>query len=104
MGSMYAAGFAEAVKEGSASLEQAITAQLRGNFYPPLPVAYVKPVIEAIGKCNEYEFEAEIVLPEDLNPLPRASYENADGKIVIAAGKLVEITRTEFFLDTDDDY
>lgn len=103
MGSMYAAGLAEAVQEGYSSLEQALKIHLTGNFYPPLPSGYAAPVLKAIEACIEHDFDARIDLPSDLNPLPRVAQEDDKG-VYVTAGELIRVTRTEAFLPESEDY
>jgi hypothetical protein len=98
---MYAAGLAEAVHDGTANLRQALAAQLQGNFFPPLPLAYIDPIIEALTACNEGDWERAIILSDDLNPLPRVAEINEEGQITIKAGNLVDITRTGAFIEID---
>ena len=66
-------------------LKQALSYHLQGNFYPPLPQAYVEPALEAIKWVREGEFGVVIYLPSDLNPMPRAAKKHEDQWYVFSA-------------------
>jgi hypothetical protein len=103
MGANYAAGLAEAVEDGLTNLRPAIAAHLAGNFYPPLPLDYVEPVVEAIDRAIDEDFDRMIRLPGDINPVPRTA-EAVDellGGWEIRAGELLEITKCWAFVPTD---
>lgn len=108
MGNTQADGFAEAVREGYASLRQAIAANLTSNHYPPLPTTYVSPIIEAIYAV-ENPFETgggyeEIGLPADIMPRPRLAWWEDDAECwIIRAGDLLDITHSWCFVESDDD-
>lgn len=97
MGYTYAAGLADAVTDGYASLNQALSIHLSGNFYPPLPTDYVEPIIEALTAVAGGDPENGIALPEGIQPVPRLAWED-NGTIYVSAIDLVEITRAEPYL------
>lgn len=104
MGTMYAAGLVEAVTDGMTSLEQALAIQFQSNFYPPLPIGYVAPTIEALDAINAGEPKKLIQLPDGIVPIPRYVVTDENGMFV-NADYLIQITRTEGFLsDNDTDY
>ena len=47
-------------------LEMGIAAHLRGNLYPPVPLAMVQPCIDAIDAYWESDYNREIPLPADI--------------------------------------
>lgn len=94
MGNLQASAYAEAVADGMVPLEIALTAHLTSNFYPPLPTAYVEPILAAITAVDADEPDTRIEIDPEINPQPRMV--GADGRI--SAGDLVEITHTEAFL------
>ena len=102
MGSTQAHGYADAVNDGLVSLRHAIAANLTGNHYPPLPVAYVEPVLAAIDAVNDGAWQTQVVIPAGTNPLPRQGRTLADGSHTIAAGDLVEITHSWAFVNEED--
>lgn len=67
------------------TLEQAVSYHLQGNFYPPLPQAYVPLALEAIKWVHEGEFGVVINLPSDLNPMPRTAKQHGDEWYVFAS-------------------
>lgn len=65
MGSMQSEGYAEAVQDGLASLEMALTMHLRSNHYPPVPTSMIPVCMEAIDIYNNGKpLETLIDLPE----------------------------------------
>jgi len=102
MGANYAAGLAEAVTDGLASLESGIAAHLAGNMFPALPLGYVQPIIDALLALAEGEPERLIGLPGDLSPLPVDAEVDDSNEFfpgyVVRADVLIDITRTEPFL------
>jgi hypothetical protein len=97
MGANQAAGYADAVQWG-APLEAALAAHLTSNFYPPLPVGYVGPVLEAIDAMNAGDTETPILLPNALLAVPRDAVGVPDGWL-ITAEDLVRVTHTQVFCD-----
>lgn len=84
--------------------EQSMGAYLAGRFYPPLPLDYVKPAIEAKELCEAGEWDVEIVLPEGINPMPRlALWHNNPERWVITAGNLVNALRIPIYTLDDDE-
>lgn len=67
------------------NLDQALSYHLQGNFFPPLPQAYIEPAKEAIEFVRQGEFEVIIFLPENLNPLPRNAKKHNDQWYVTAS-------------------
>jgi hypothetical protein len=104
MGSASADGYAEAVREGYASLRGAIAANLTSNHYPPLPVAYVEPIILAIDAVTGGSRDTLIVLPEGLNPLPREAHWSDEAEaVVVNCAYLLDITHSWGFAYPDDE-
>lgn len=66
MGSTQAAGYAEAVEEGIASLDMALTAHLGSNHYPPVHPVFVPVAKEAIELANDGNWAAELTLPNGI--------------------------------------
>lgn len=100
MGSTQALGYAEAVADGLIRLEGALAAHLQYNFFPALPVEYVKPLAEALEAVAADEPGCEVALPEGLNPLPRQAYFSEDeGCVVVSAIDLVRACQAWPFLD-----
>lgn len=63
MGSMVAAGYAEAVASGITTLESAVAGHLLGNFYPPHPRFMIPVAIRAINKVNSGD-TSRVRMPE----------------------------------------
>ena len=103
----YAEGVADAPPEDrDRALRIALHAHLTGNFYPPLPAAYVPLVTEAVRNCAEGDYSALIALPDDLDPKPRLAVYGDGDDLHVESGVLVDICRAEPFIDaylrTDD--
>lgn len=64
MGSIGAAGMAEAVDDGLASLTQALIWHLQSNHYPPHPAFMVPVCLEAIEAAQDEEWDRSIDLPD----------------------------------------
>lgn len=82
MGAITARGYAEAVDEGLASLEIAISLHLRTNHFPPVPASMVGPCIEAIEAIEADDTSRLISLPEGVTWRGKAyapAYAMADG-------------------------
>jgi len=110
MGMINTIGFAESVAEAEdkgKALRSALYAHLTGNFYPPLPAAYVPLLDEAIRNCAEGEYRALVTIPDDLDPKPRAAAYDGFGALCVESGVLVDICRAEPFINAylyaDDD-
>lgn len=99
MGNLVAAGYAEAVADGDVDLAPAVSANLRGNHFPPLPHEYVPLTVEAIKACADDDYEALVTIPADLDPKPRAAFWDEDTEtLVVHAHTLVEITHSWAFV------
>ena len=100
MGNMQADDYANGVKEGWASLRQAVAANLQSNHYPPIPLAYIGPVIRAI-KAIAYgygpEKEIDITAVKDTGMVPRLAREEGD-RLYISAVNLMQITNSWAFV------
>ena len=110
MGLITALGFAESVAEAEdkdKALRSALYAHLTGNFYPPLPAAYVPLLAQAIEHCAEGDYSALVALPDDLDPKPRKAVYGDGDDLYVEAGTLVDICRAEPFINAylyaDDD-
>jgi len=106
MGNMQADDYANGVKEGWASLRQAVAANLQSNHFPPIPLAYVGPVMEAIKMFAEFgpgdEDEIDITAVKDTGMVPRLAREDGD-RLYISAVNLLEITHSWGFVDDDEE-
>lgn len=89
MGSATTQGLADTVTEGIGSLDQAIAAHLQCNFYPPLPLCYVDPLIRAIHAAEEGDPYCGIILPNAL-ALPRTAEKDTDGTWWVSAQDLLD--------------
>lgn len=67
MGATQAQGMADAVSEGLATLEQALTYHLRSNHYPPIPFEMVPVAIAAIEAYNDGDYDRQITLPDGVS-------------------------------------
>ncbi len=110
MGLITTLGLAEIAKESAdpdRALRSALYAHLTGNFYPPLPAAYVPLLDEAIRNCAEGEYRALVTIPDDVDPKPRAAAYDGFGALCVESGVLVDICRAEPFINAylyaDDD-
>lgn len=103
MGNLNAAGFAEAVREGYGSLRTAVAANLRSNHFPPLPLDYVEPVVEAIEAAQD-GVDFVILLPGDINPVPRAAVRDSEeDPWQISSSTLLDITHSWAFVQADEE-
>ena len=107
MGNMQADDYANGVKEGWASLRQAVAANLQSNHFPPIPLAYVGPVIEAITAFRddpEYGLEVriDITAVKDTGMVPRLAREDGD-RLYITVANLLQITHSWAFVDGFDE-
>lgn len=106
MGHSTAEGFASAADDGLTSLRTAISLNLTTNHYPPIPSAYVGPVVAAVEAVNEDEPERAI----DITDVARESgmepslADKVDGRLVVAASTLLSITHSWPFVSEDDPY
>jgi hypothetical protein len=106
MGNMQSMALAEAVKDGTATLRQALVIQVQSNFYPPLPAEYVDLGMQALADPN-----AVIQIPNDLEPKPRAAWQepartwedSPDGSVWMVDGwTLINIMHLEPFMDEEE--
>ena len=67
---------------------------LRGNFYPPLPLDYAKPALEALEYCEQEDFDAVVVLPAEIVPYPKCATKTERGW-ELSAIELVRILRLD---------
>jgi hypothetical protein len=99
VGNMQSAALAGAVADGTASLRQALAIQVGSNFYPPLPVEYIELGMKALEEPNSF-----IRIPEDLNPKPRAAWEDVEEGWLIDGWTLINIMHLEpFMADYDEE-
>ena len=101
MGYMSTVGFAEAVEDGQATVEQAIYWHVRANFYPPLPEEYVQILSRVIRGINDHgdPVDGEVHLPGDLNPVPmQATWDESLSCWVLKAYDLRNATHAWPFL------
>ena len=84
-------------------LRTALIIHLRSNMYPPLPLDYVEPLIEAIEFCNNKEYRAYVALPKDIVPYPRlAEFHHVDDCFYIDAIDLISACRAEPFMEDEE--
>ena len=103
MGNMQADDYANGVKNGWASLRVAVAANLQSNHFPPIPLAYVGPVMDAVRMYAEFgpEGEIDITAVKDTGMVPRLAREDGD-RLYITAANLLEITNSWGFVDDDE--
>ena len=104
MGNMQADDYANGVKEGWASLRQAVAANLQSNHFPPIPLAYVGPVIKAIeAMADGYgpEGEIDITAVKDTGMVPRQARDDGD-RLYISVATLLAITHSWGFVVDDE--
>jgi hypothetical protein len=93
MGSVVAAGYAEAVASGISTLESAVTGHLLGNFLPPNPPEMVAPAVRAINKVNKGDTTRV--------RLPKGCEHRRYGKLV-PPDVLVSALKLDFFITNPD--
>lgn len=76
---------------------------LQTRFFPPLPATYAPIALAALRLCNLDDADATIILPHDLNPLPRTAGRTAEGIPTVIAGDLVGVLRLWDHVDTDEE-
>jgi hypothetical protein len=84
---------ADAVNDGSASLNMALAWHLQSNHYPPLPSALIETAKQAIEAGNDDDFDREIDLPDGIELGDRTS---------VPAGELIEAMHLDAFLISED--
>jgi hypothetical protein len=109
MGNMQADDYANGVREGWGSLQQAVAANLQSNHFPPIPLAYVDPVVNAIYMFAEFgpgdEDEIDITAVKDTGMVPRQAREEGDRpKLFISAADLLQITNSWSFIEPEDEF
>lgn len=67
---------------------------LSGNFYPPLPQAYVEPAVRAYELCAQGDHGETVVIPKDIDPVPAKATAHDDGWH-ITAGALADALRLD---------
>jgi hypothetical protein len=73
-----------------------IEGYLRTAFYPPLPVGYVDPAMDALYAADRGDYGDTVYLPATLDPVPRTAWrtgENEPAGYWITAGDLIEALR-----------
>lgn len=100
MGNMQADDYANGVKEGWASLRQAVAANLQSNHFPPIPLTYVDPVLDALKMYIEFgpEGEIDISAVKDTGTVPRLAREDGD-RMYITVANLLQITHSWGFVE-----
>jgi hypothetical protein len=76
------------------SREVQMEMHLRGNFYPPLPLDYAKPALEALAHYEAEDFDAVVVLPADIEPHPACATKTERGW-ELSASDLIRILRLD---------
>lgn len=74
--------------------EVSMAYHLRGNFYPPLPLDYTQPALEALAHCEAEDFDAVVVVPADVVPHPACATKTERGW-ELSASELVRILRLD---------
>lgn len=67
MGTTGAMGMADAVNDGLASLDTALSWHLQSNHYPPVPSAFIASCKAAIEAGQDEDYDREIALPKGCN-------------------------------------
>lgn len=74
------------------------------RFYPPLPAEYGVLAVAAVNMINNGMVDDVLILPEDLEPLPRAARLNDGGTLIeIDPMDLVRALKLWHMLDDDSD-
>lgn len=94
MGHATAAGFAEAVADGSIDLDAALHYHLTANHYPPIPGSMVPVARAAIDAFADDDLGCRIELPEGVT---------FRGARHATAHAVVEAMNLHAFLDLDED-
>lgn len=94
MGRMNAMGMAEAVRDGTTSLKDALTWHLMANHYPAVPVSMIPACIAAIDAVNVGDDERLIDLPEGCR---------YRGEPQAPASAIVEQHHLDSFLNMEDE-
>ena len=95
MGSLQAAAFAEAVKDGDTNLSAALLWHLTGNHYPPLPTSLVPVAKRVIEKASRCEWDSNVRLPAGI------TYK---GKSLAPVGECVQAWHLDAFILSAEDY
>ena len=74
--------------------EASMAYHLRGNFYPPLPLDYTKPALEALAHYEAEDYDAVVVLPAEIEPHPSCATKTEQGW-ELSASDLVRILRLD---------
>lgn len=93
MGAQRALEMAEAVQEGL-PLAAALDYHLRANHYPPLPLEFVAPAMEAIELANSGQWEDAITLPD-------VGMEVRGFGLTVPVWKLVEAMHLDSFIEEE---
>ena len=77
-------------------------AHLLGNLYPPLPLTYLQPALDAFAAIERDDYNAIIVLPLSIVPYPKRALKTESG-YEITAGSLFEVLRLDRYVDNLDE-
>jgi hypothetical protein len=99
MGSLQAAEMAELL-----SIRDAITWQLRGNHYPPVPLSMVDPCIDAIEAYNNGDYDELIPLPFDGERDGKPFQITWRGQDSAPAWALIEGHHLQAWIELDEEY
>lgn len=91
---MQAQGYADAVAEGTVTLEVALAAHLQSNHYPPLPTSLVAACIAALEAAADDDWGRLVALPDGLQLRDRDA---------VPADELIEAAHLSAFLQADED-
>lgn len=95
MGNRIALEMAEAVQDGL-SLAAALEYHLRSNHYPPLPLEFVTPAMEAIDLANDGQWERTVTIPD-------VGIEVRGFGLTVPVWKLVEVMHLDSFIEGGDE-
>lgn len=95
MGRASAEGFAEAVRDGTTTLDSALSWHLSGNHYPPIPQMMIPACKLAIEAGNEGEYDRLIQLPEGV--VHRVHGDK------VPAREIIEHAHLDSFIEQDED-
>ena len=77
-------------------------AHLLGNLYPPLPLTYLQPALDAFAAIERGNYNAIILLPLSIVPYPKLALKTESG-YEITAFDLFEVLRLDRYVDNLDE-
>jgi hypothetical protein len=94
MGSVTAMEIANNVDSNGLSLYTAMMYHLHNNHYPPVPLSMIEPCLKAIEAGNDWDWNREIELPEEV--LYKGQFKTAP------ASSIIEAHHLEWFLEQEE--